>query len=76
MSVDLVCSEIMGFDHRRIPLFKYALKTGKRLLFNCEPEKIEIAGDKCEGLRDVYAVYGENFIPARGWAGHIERDRR
>ena len=70
--VDLVCSKIMGFDYKKIPQFKYAMKKSKYALFAENFENIEIAAEGCKSIEDARQLYGENFVPSRGWLGHIE----
>ena len=35
-------------------------------------EDVEFCSDRCKNLSDVHAIYGEDFVPTRGWIGHIE----
>ena len=72
--VDVVCAELMGLDRAKIPTLKYALKPGRRALLAGRIEDLTIASDQCDKLADVYATYGEDFVPSRGWLGHIERE--
>jgi uncharacterized protein (DUF362 family) len=72
VAVDLVCSRIMGFDYNKIPLFKYVMNSKQYALYSYSPEDIMIASDRCNTFSEVYASYGCNFIPSKGWKGHIE----
>jgi uncharacterized protein (DUF362 family) len=74
VTVDLVCSRVMGFDWRKIGQFKYALKSRSMPLFEQRPEEIEIAAEGRSSLGDVYDAYGGDFTPTKGWKGHIERE--
>jgi uncharacterized protein (DUF362 family) len=72
VAVDLVCSRLMGFDYRKIPQFKYAMGKGGYSLFEGQPEDLEIRSDGCDRFDKTDQLYGETFIPASGWVGHIE----
>lgn len=72
VEVDLVCSRIMGFDYRKMPVFKHAMGSKKYPLFDGKPEDIGIVSDKCSKFDEVYNSYNSGFLPADGWAGHIE----
>ena len=74
VAVDIVAATAMGFDHRKIPTIKYALGADKYPLFQGEPEHIRIAGDRLLALDDLFREYNCGLVPARGWAGHIERE--
>lgn len=63
---------IMGFNHTKIPVFKYALDAKKYKLFDGNPEDIRILSDKCNNFNDLYRALGCNFAPPMGWRGHIE----
>ena len=72
VAVDLVCSRLMGFDYKKIPQFKYAMKKSQYALLAENFENIEITAEGCKSIDDVRRLYGEKFIPAKGWLGHIE----
>lgn len=72
VAVDLVCSRIMGFDYRRMPMFERAMNAKRYRLFDGRPEDIEIMSDKCKHFEDVYGAFNCGFIPAKGWKGYIE----
>lgn len=72
VSVDLVCSRIMGFDYKKIPTFKYALNAKKYKIFDNNPEDIEVLSNACKNFDDVYDVFNCEFLPADGWSGQIE----
>ncbi|WP_174591513.1 DUF362 domain-containing protein [Methanocella conradii] len=75
VAVDLVCSSIMGFDYRKMPVFRHVMRSKKYPLFEGAPEDIEIVSDKCSRLEDVYGSYNCSFLPPDGWAGHVEYGR-
>ena len=72
VEVDLVCSRIMGFDHSKIPTFKYAMLDHKYPLYNGKPESMEILSKHCDAFDGIYEAYNCNFEPAAGWKGYIE----
>ncbi|HMK45794.1 MAG TPA: DUF362 domain-containing protein [Methanocella sp.] len=72
VAVDLICSMIMGFDHSRIPTFKYVLQGGKYPIFYGAPDDIQILAHGCEHPRDIIDQYNCHFVPADGWGNHVE----
>lgn len=72
VEVDLTCSRIMGFDYKKMPMFKYPMEGGKYGLFTGGLDGIRIVSDKCRDFDGVYDAYNCNFIPSKGWLGHIE----
>jgi hypothetical protein len=75
VAVDLICCSAMGFDYKKVPIFKYALNAKKYKIFNGKPEEIMVISDKCSKFIDVYNEFNCNFIPASGWRGHIEYEK-
>lgn len=73
VDVDLVCSQIMGFDYNKIPTFKYAMNAIKYKIFNGF-DNIEIYADNCKNFKDIYGKFNCNFIPSNGWKDHIEQN--
>ncbi len=73
VAVDMVCSELMGFDFRKIPTFKYAINTKKYKIYS-DIDTINILSDRCDKLEDVGKYFNNNFIPSMGWKGHIEKE--
>ncbi|MGA9141661.1 MAG: DUF362 domain-containing protein [Methanocella sp.] len=72
VEIDAVCSSIMGFDYRKIPVFKYALHPRKYSLYDGRIEDIRVIADKCSRFEDVYDSYNCALVPPATWAGHIE----
>ena len=72
VEVDLVCSRIMGFDYKKILMFKYPMMGGKYGIFEGGPDSIQVISDKCRNFEGVYDAYNCQFVPAKGWQGHIE----
>ncbi len=72
VAVDLVCSRIIGFDYRKIPLFKYAMKAVKYELFREQPEDIVILSDTCDRYDQLHEAFGCDLLASKGWCGHIE----
>lgn len=72
--VDLICSQIMGFDYRKIPTLKYALTSDTFGLCKKNYDELCIQADVVIGFEDIYTHYGHHFTPTSGWKGHIEYD--
>jgi len=72
VAVDLVCSRIMGFDYRRMPMFGHAMNAKTYKLFEGSAGDIEIMSERCKRFEDVYGAFNCGFVPAKGWKGHIE----
>lgn len=72
VEVDLVCSRIMGFDYRQMPVFRHVMSDHKYPLYRGEPGHIQIASDRCSSFGDVYDKYNCGLEPAAGWKGHLE----
>ena len=72
VEVDIVCSRIMGFDYRKMVMFRHAMGRKRYTLFEGNPRDIEIAADNCRSLDDIYDAFGCDFMPPLGWRGHIE----
>ncbi len=72
VAVDLVCSRIMGFDYRRMPMFDHAMNAKMYKLFEGRAGDIEIMSDRCKRFEDVYGAFNCGFVPAKGWKGYIE----
>lgn len=72
--VDLICSQIMGFDYRKIPTLKRALKLHTHNLCQNSIDEFKIQADENIRFDDIYTHYGHDFIPTSGWEGHIEHD--
>ena len=73
-AIDLVCSGIMGFDHKKIPVFKYVKNAKKYKIFD-DKKEIDIISDKVKSFNDIYNKLNFNFIPTDGWKGHIEYEK-
>lgn len=74
VEVDAVCSEIMGFDYRKIPVFRYALFPRRYRLLSHRFEEMEICSERAQRFQDVYAAYNCHIVPPDGWKGHIEHE--
>jgi len=72
VAVDLVCSRIMGFDYRRMPMFGHAMNAKTYKLFEGSAGDIEIMSERCKRFEDVYGAFNCGFVPAKGWKGYIE----
>ncbi|GAI79203.1 unnamed protein product [marine sediment metagenome] len=72
---DLVATRIMGFDYKKIPIFRYALDSKNNLIStDKELSNIIIKSHQygilnfCQ-LREYYKM---KFIPSSGWKNHVE----
>lgn len=72
VEVDLACSRLMGYDYRKMPVFKYCMQAHKYPLFTGAPESIEVLAQGCSSFHGVYKAHNCGFEPAAGWKGHIE----
>ncbi len=72
--VDLICSQIMGFDYRKIPTLKRALKAHTHNICQKSIDEFKIQADENIRFDDIYTHYGHHFIPTSGWEGYIEHD--
>lgn len=72
--VDLICSQIMGFDHRKILTLKHALTSHTLGLCKKNIDEFRIQADEIIRFQDIYTHFGHQFIPTSGWKGHIEHD--
>lgn len=70
--VDIVCSKLMGFDYKKMPLFSHALHCKKYSISGGSPEDVQVVSDRCRCLDDVYREFNCNFVPATGWKGYVE----
>lgn len=73
VAVDLVCSQIMGFDYSRVPTLIHATHAHTHSMLTKAIEEVTIQADNIIPLHEVYAAYGVNFTPTSGWKGHIEK---
>jgi uncharacterized protein (DUF362 family) len=74
VAVDLVCSQIMGFDYHKIPTLNHAQSSQKLNICGDLTDTIQIHGDEIIKLSEVFERYGHRFCPTSGWRGHIENE--
>jgi len=72
VAVDLVCSQIMGFDWTKIPTFRYAMDSKRYKLFEEKPNNIQILANNCNRFEDLIKKINFHFVPSNGWKKHIE----
>jgi len=70
--VDLVCSRVIGFDYRKIPMFRYAMRNGKYELFCGNPADLLVRSDLCSSYDQLVDTFGCEVMPSAGWRDHIE----
>jgi len=78
IAVDLCAIRLMGFDWTKIPKVARALQLDDYKLSNCAASDVELKSDVsrwCELLADGSDPFLE-FVPPRGWKGHIEINSR
>ena len=73
--VDIVCSNLMGFDYKKIPLINYALRKHKwPLSGNINNYRI-ILNDEEYSLDDFLEKEFICAVPSIGWQNHIEKTK-
>jgi uncharacterized protein (DUF362 family) len=72
--VDAAIARLMGFDFRCIPCIREAFASSSYPLADFGPEQIEIVSNspRFEGISVLEPGFSLNFVPARGWQGHVE----
>lgn len=70
--VDLLASQIMGFDYHKIPTLIHAQCLHSHSIFNKAIEELQIQADEKIRFNDIHTHYGHQFIPTSGWKGHIK----
>lgn len=79
VAVDCVCSKLMGFDYRKIPMLYKAFSIGNFPLVDFQYEDIEsISNDeKFHGpLVELDHKDMFSFRPPFGWEGHVELEAK
>ena len=73
VAVDMLCTRIMGFDYRKIPMLKRAATRSVLPLGQFEQANIQLASNDSRWL-SIFQTEdpGLKFPPSRGWLGHIE----
>jgi uncharacterized protein (DUF362 family) len=72
--VDLICSQVMGFDYHKIPTLKQALAPLTHSICKKTTDEFQIQADERVRFDVIHTHYGHHFIPTSGWKGHIEDD--
>jgi len=78
VAVDTVCSTLMGFDYRQIPVVARAWHSTGIPLVDFGPGDIECVSNDPQwsgSLEDLERAPHLGFRPHFGWAGHIERQQ-
>jgi uncharacterized protein (DUF362 family) len=76
VAADVVGAELMGFEHRRIPMLEHAFEHHPLRLIDFGAEAIEIRSnvDGWSGdLKSLRQAEPFRFAPPLGWNSHIER---
>lgn len=75
VAVDLVASEIMGFDYTKIPSLNKALNKDTRWrLVNWDQESLEVYWKNQKiTMQEINKIFKFHFIATEGWKGHIEK---
>jgi uncharacterized protein (DUF362 family) len=72
--VDLICSQIMGFDYWKITTLKNALASHTHCMCKKNIDELRIQAGEIIRFEEIHTHYGHHFIPTSGWKGHIEHD--
>lgn len=76
VAVDVAAAEVMGFDHRQIPMLTEAFSYHDLPLISFDADEIELVSNVPEwngGLEAIRRAMPYNFAAPLGWDGHIER---
>jgi hypothetical protein len=74
-AADMLVVTLMGFDHKLIDTLRVCQRIVKYKVFGGAPEDIRIRTNLDSGQHSLSKIRGIlkfNFIPPRGWRGHIE----
>lgn len=72
--VDTVCSELMGFDHKKIPMINNAFRISKFSFVEPNTDDIRVSFEDGEyGINGIPEYKKSLFIASNGWIGHIEK---
>jgi uncharacterized protein (DUF362 family) len=74
VAIDLVSSQIMGFDYLKIPTLKRALFCKDYPIFNEKVENLILKSDTIQNFTEISKKYNQKFRPPDGWKDHIEKD--
>lgn len=75
MAVDIVCTRMMGFDFRKVPLVLQASKREWLPLGLYTPKDISVLSNVPRWEHILSSTdCGLHFTPSHGWQGHIEID--
>jgi uncharacterized protein (DUF362 family) len=77
VAVDIVCSKVMGFDWKKIPMLREAIKPNRYRITGCVPQEIQVESTSPEfrgRLEDIRFPRSMYFRPHFGWKGHIEHE--
>jgi uncharacterized protein (DUF362 family) len=76
VAVDVVATELMGFDHRKIPMLAHAFDPHDLPLVAFGPDEIAVVSNVLEWSGPLGVLRSARpfaFAPPLGWKGHIER---
>ena len=73
VSIDAVCSKLMGFDPMKIPSISNTFNINNYKICNFNYEQIKLFLNKSEYfINNIPKDFIVNFKPSNGWKGHIE----
>jgi len=78
VSVDVVCTSLIGFDYRKIPMLYRAFDKGTYPLAEFYPDDISIISNEDSLKVPLHQLVKQrvlNFEPHFGWKGHVEISR-
>ena len=72
--VDAICSELMGFDYRKIPVIKNAFRISRYPIVSVTEEDIYVDfGDESFRIQEIPVIRKSLFVASNGWINHIEK---
>lgn len=78
VAVDMVAARVMGFNWRKIPMIREAIKPSTFPLTSIKPEEVFVVSDVSEWngrFLDIEKKDFPNFNPPQGWKGSIEYEK-
>jgi hypothetical protein len=75
VAVDLVCTRMMGFDYRRIPLIRRALRMTRFEIGNLDPSEVRLVSNHPRWTDFGAPFPNLGFVPPDGWLGEVELAR-
>lgn len=77
LAVDMVCTNMIGFDYRKIPMLYRALDATSHILADFQPEDIIVSSNIAAVTGKIFqkkSPLNLRYEPHFGWKGHIQRE--